>query len=69
MGRLTRRGLVVISCACDTQQFVHMSDNAQVRVNVEFSAQWNRAAEDPTFEGEIAEDGRQLKLFDCLLVV
>ncbi|OLQ15566.1 hypothetical protein AK812_SmicGene270 [Symbiodinium microadriaticum] len=37
----------------------------QVRVNVEFSAQWNRAAEDPTFEGEIAEDGRQLKLFDC----
>ncbi|CAE7763841.1 unnamed protein product [Symbiodinium necroappetens] len=32
---------------------------------VEFSAQWSRAAKDPTFEGEIAEDGRQLKLFDC----
>ena len=33
MGRLARRGLVVISCACDTQGVVHMSDNAQVRVN------------------------------------
>ena len=36
---------------------------------VEFSAQWSRVAEDPAFEGEIEEDGRQLKLFDCLLAV
>ena len=36
---------------------------------VEFSAQFSRAAKDPAFEGELAEDGRQLKLFDCLLAV
>ena len=34
---------------------------------VEFSAQWNRAGQD--LEDELAEDGRQLKLFDCLLAV